>query len=146
MYLPQVTHLQEEERAVLGPPYRKSSPLFLSLPCLLWSLGTDRHSCTYILVHLFLTSLSSPGGYSRNGGICHCCFLIFISLFGCASLSWGMLDFQSSLPMWDLVPWLEIKPRPPALGVWSLSHWTTREVPRVEEFGLFHLLLTSLSA
>ena len=22
-----------------------------------------------------------------------------------------------------------IHPRPPALGVWSLSHWTTREVP-----------------
>ena len=22
-----------------------------------------------------------------------------------------------------------IEPRPPALGAWSLSHWTTREVP-----------------
>ena len=22
------------------------------------------------------------------------------------------------------------RPRPPALGVWSLSHWTTKEVPR----------------
>ena len=32
---------------------------------------------------------------------------------------------------WDLVPWPEIKPRPPALGVQSLSHWTTREVPNV---------------
>ena len=30
--------------------------------------------------------------------------------------------------MWDLVPWSEIKPGPPALGAWSLSHWTTREV------------------
>ena len=29
--------------------------------------------------------------------------------------------------MWDLVP------RPPALGVWSLSHWTTREVPTIYE-------------
>ena len=29
----------------------------------------------------------------------------------------------------DLVPWLRIKPGPPALGVWSLSHWTTREIP-----------------
>ena len=29
--------------------------------------------------------------------------------------------------MWhDLVP-PGIEPRPPALGVWSLSHWTTRE-------------------
>ena len=30
--------------------------------------------------------------------------------------------------MWDLVPWPEIEPRPTALGVHSLSHWTTREV------------------
>ena len=29
---------------------------------------------------------------------------------------------------WDLVPWLGIEPRPPALGVLSLSPWTTREV------------------
>ena len=33
-----------------------------------------------------------------------------------------------SCHMWDLVPWPESKPRPPALGAWSLSHWTTREV------------------
>ena len=30
----------------------------------------------------------------------------------------------------NLVPWPEIKPRPPALGVWRLSHWSPREVPR----------------
>ena len=34
--------------------------------------------------------------------------------------------------MWDLVPWPRIEPRiqprPLALGAWSLSHWTTREV------------------
>ena len=34
-----------------------------------------------------------------------------------------------SCSMWDLVPWPGIKPRPPALGTWSLTHWTTREVP-----------------
>ena len=31
--------------------------------------------------------------------------------------------------MWDLVPRPGIEPGTPALGVWSLSHWTTREVP-----------------
>ena len=31
--------------------------------------------------------------------------------------------------MRDLVPGAGIEPRPPALGVWSLSHWTTRKVP-----------------
>ena len=34
-----------------------------------------------------------------------------------------------SYSMWDLVPWPGIEPGPPALGAWSLSHWTTREVP-----------------
>ena len=33
--------------------------------------------------------------------------------------------------MWDLVPWPGIEPRPPALGAWSLNHWTIREVPAV---------------
>ena len=31
--------------------------------------------------------------------------------------------------MWDLVPWPGIEPGPPTLGVPSLSHWTTMEVP-----------------
>ena len=31
--------------------------------------------------------------------------------------------------MWDLVPRLWRDPRLPELGVWSLSLWTTREVP-----------------
>ena len=30
--------------------------------------------------------------------------------------------------MWDLVPQPGIKPRPPALGAWSLSHWITRDM------------------
>ena len=31
--------------------------------------------------------------------------------------------------LWNLVPWPGVKPRPPALGEWSLSHRTTRKVP-----------------
>ena len=31
--------------------------------------------------------------------------------------------------MWDLVPWPRMEPGPPALGVQSSSHRTTREVP-----------------
>ena len=34
-----------------------------------------------------------------------------------------------SCSMWDLVPWPGMEPGPPALGVWSLSHGTTWEVP-----------------
>jgi hypothetical protein len=31
--------------------------------------------------------------------------------------------------MWDLVSQPGVEPRSPALGGWSLRHWTTREVP-----------------
>ena len=34
-----------------------------------------------------------------------------------------------SCGMWDLVPWPGMEPGPHQLGAWSLSHWTTREVP-----------------
>ena len=34
-------------------------------------------------------------------------------ILSCSLLSWGM---------WDLVPWSGIKPGPPVVGAWSLSH------------------------
>ena len=34
--------------------------------------------------------------------------------------------------MRDLIPWPGMEPRPPALGAWILSHWTTREVPPIQ--------------
>ena len=43
--------------------------------------------------------------------------------------------------MWELVPWPVMDPRPPALGAWSLSHWTTSEVSQTSQ----HLLLTWFS-
>ena len=70
------------------------------------------------------------------------CSVLFKYLFGCAGselrhlgslvvarsiFSYSMQTLSCS--MWDLVPWPGIKPRPPVLGVWTLSHWTTREVP-----------------
>ena len=46
-----------------------------------------------------------------------------------------------SCGMWDVVPWPGIEPGLPALGAWSFSHWTTREVPlnliKIIIFGLF---------
>ena len=38
------------------------------------------------------------------------------------------------LHIWDLVPWPGTEPRHPALGAWSLTHWATREVPKVTLF------------
>ena len=34
-----------------------------------------------------------------------------------------------SCSMWGLFSLPGIEPGPPTLGAWSLSHWTTREVP-----------------
>ena len=43
-------------------------------------------------------------------------------------LGCGMWNHSCSV--WDLVPWSGIDPRPPALGAWMLSNWTSREVPQ----------------
>jgi len=42
--------------------------------------------------------------------------------------SFGCRMWTPNCSMQDLVPWPGIKLRLPALGMWSLSHWTTREV------------------
>ena len=42
--------------------------------------------------------------------------------------------FTAEPPVSPLVSWPGIKPRPPAMGVWSLSHWATREVPSLWHF------------
>ena len=36
---------------------------------------------------------------------------------------------------WDLVPWPGLESQLPALGTWSLSHWTTRKVPQQHLLG-----------
>ena len=43
-------------------------------------------------------------------------------------LSWDVQTLRCGT--WDLVCSPGIKPGPSALGAWSLSHWTTREVPK----------------
>ena len=42
--------------------------------------------------------------------------------------------FNLHCSMQDLVPRTGMETEPLALGVWSLSHWTTREVPRSPSF------------
>lgn len=48
-------------------------------------------------------------------------FFFNIYLFGCSG---------SSVAACKSVPWPGVEPRTPASGVQTLSHWTTREVPR----------------
>ena len=54
-------------------------------------------------------------------------FVVVSRFFSCSlkTLSCGI---------WDLVPWPGIKPRPPTLQGWNLSHWTTRESPWLTHF------------
>ena len=61
------------------------------------------------------------------------CRIIFTCVMWDYFSSFGMWALTCN--MWNLVPWAGIEPRPPALGVWSLSYWTTREVPRCFKFG-----------
>ena len=44
----------------------------------------------------------------------------------------------------DLVPWLGIESGPPVFGVWSLSHWATKEVSNSVHFS-FHQLISHLT-
>ena len=79
-----------------------------------------------------------PGKSTGVG--CHCLLrqyisgsiyltFIFIYLFGCnCSSVVAHVIFDKRL----IYPSLGIKPRPPVLGVQSLSHWTTREVSQVQ--------------
>ena len=81
----------------------------------------------------------------RAGGNLALLAFSFLKLYVVApGLRCGMQDIFScsmrtlSCGTWDLAPWPGIKPRSPALGAWSLSHWTTREVPR---FAFFFFLI-----
>ena len=56
-------------------------------------------------------------------------FLFFNIIWLCQVLVVTPRSFDLRCSTWDLVPWLEIETRPPALGTWGLSHWTIREVP-----------------
>ena len=78
--------------------------------------------------HLIITRTADCRVCSHllNGKELKFSFLIFIYL-AALGLTWGMQALGCS--MWGLAPWSWIKPRLSALGVWSFSHWTTRNVP-----------------
>ena len=59
-----------------------------------------------------------------------------IRLLSCSFCLFFLSAPGLNLGLWDLVPWPGIEPGPPALEVQNLSHWTTKEVPRVSEWKL----------
>ena len=90
--------------------------------------------CLFIWLHLVLVVECRV--FTCSTGILSC------SMEDC--FSWGVWT-TLSCSMWDLVPWPGTEPGAPALEVWSLSHWTTREVPPhgiLNERGHQVLLLT----
>ena len=57
-------------------------------------------------------------------------YLAVLALSCGTHILWSSLLYRTlSFGICNLVPWPGIKPRPCALGVQGLSHWTTREVP-----------------
>ena len=94
----------------------------------------------YLLLRLFTITWKLFNLVLTRFHICyHVCllfiFIIFVCLFGCAMSSlWHAKPsiviackifscdiWTLSCSTWDLVSWPGIKPRPPALGLWSLS-------------------------
>ena len=80
--------------------------LFLYFP--LWFITGYRVKCVYSLKkYLFIHSFISL----------HLVLVVACRIFSCS--------------IWDLVPWPRIELRPLALGAQNLSHWITREAPKV---------------
>ena len=100
---------------------------------------------SYLFVHLQFSSVQSlscvqfcdPMDCSKPGIPVHHQlpeFLFFCLLLASPGLSYGTQDLHCHMQalsgdVQDLAPRAGIEPRPPALGAWGLSHWTTREVP-----------------
>ena len=117
-----------------------------------WHTYDAKHLFIYFICHLlnFLwlmykralasprSSRFSPMSSPRSFMVLHLglwSIWINIYLFGCAKSYWWhvgsmLLRHAESLVMgfWDLVPWPQIKPRPPCSGSQNLSHWATTKV------------------
>ena len=76
-------------------------------------------------------------------GVLSCLVLIFVHLVGCSGPFFFLCRIfglhlhvqELQLQHVRLVPQPGIEPKPPAWGVWSLSHWTPREVPLLFPLG-----------
>ena len=84
--------------------------------------------------------LFSPSEVSKS----HVNFLFFFlqGFFFCGAWGVGRKGYAAC---GILVPQPGIEPMPPALGQWSLKHWTTREIPQLDflNFVLGYSQLTS---
>ena len=96
-------------------------------PVLSWGVYTQCTSYISCLVLLF-QCLHLPPCISQSR-LSWCAIVSNSSNWLLKKIVFMFLAMPLSCHMWDLVPWPGIKPRPPTLWAWGLSHWTTREVP-----------------
>ena len=76
---------------------------------------------------LFICLFSYAGSYLHHLG--SSIFTVAFEVFSC-SLQTHL--WHVACGMSHLVPHSRVEPGPSALGIWGLSHWTTREIPRIQ--------------
>ena len=123
-----VASCSQDVRGVLWYQFQDAHS-FLKHLLLLTLVTTHQRVCSYSTSCSFLVSFSSFPLFF---------FLIclFIWLHQVLTVVRGF--FSGS--MQGLVPWPGIKPEASALGAWSLSHWTIREIPLFSSFNRRHML------
>ena len=100
------------------------SPKFRMLETLQDNLVSSTHR------HCKKSSKNREWGREIKGQRTYRLLFFFLSLFKKKHIIY-LAALGLSCGMWDLVPWPGIEPGPHALGAQSLTHWTTREVPRL---------------
>ena len=144
---------------ILKPCHREQELVILAIYLEVWASVLSRFSGLPIgffwSIHLVfcLGILSTPFlflGRTRDGGAW------WAAIYGVAQSQTRLKRHSAAAAaagltchMWDLVPWPGTEPQAPARGVWSLNHWTTRQVPCFGSFewhgcprGLFKKPLT----
>ena len=136
-------HIQE---IIAKTNVMKPSPCFILRVLYFWVM----HLSLYSILNLFWGMVQNKGPvsffcpwiFSFPGTFVGFLFFVLffgpLKIFGCAGFQLQHIGSSVfvvacgifSCGRWDLVQRPGIEPRPHALGVQSLSHWTIREVPR----------------
>ena len=113
-------------------------PRFLGISITHVSNKSPAFSCLWsVYTEWLLSSLIGPWLIKHASQIVDTNVLTAVFLFCLVSLrrvlvaAHGIFFWFFSCSMRDLDPWSGMEPRLPALGAWSLSRWTTRQVPQL---------------
>ena len=131
VWAPVGTRQSDSDVLAVGKACPYMGPVMLSIwgcPCSTQHWGVDQ--VLPLRVFLFLFFL-----------VCVFIWLYWVLVAARGIFSCGMQALCCS--MWGPIPQLGIEPGPPSLGAWSLSHWTTREVPRLGSYSCLIMNLQS---